>query len=63
LRTALERLAKGADDLTVLALELAFSSHSHFTDAFCREVGCTPSRLRRDARRHTFRELPKNLEV
>jgi AraC-like DNA-binding protein len=59
LRAALERLADGAVDLTHLALELGFSSHSHFTDAFRREFGQPPSALRR----RTFRELSKNLEV
>jgi AraC family transcriptional regulator len=34
-------------DLTTLALELAFSSHSHFTFAFRRAFGCTPSEYRR----------------
>ncbi len=46
LRAALERLADGADDLTALALDLGFSSHSHFTDAFRREFGCAPSMVR-----------------
>lgn len=47
LRASLERLAGGASDLTALALELGFSSHSHFTDAFRREFGKSPSELRR----------------
>lgn len=46
LRAALERLAAGADDLTSLALELGFSSHSHFTDSFRREFGQPPSAAR-----------------
>jgi len=46
LRASLERLADGADDLTALALELGFSSHSHFTDAFRREFGASPSEIR-----------------
>jgi AraC-like DNA-binding protein len=50
---------EGADDLTALALELGFSSHSHFTDAFRAEFGRAPSRIRRS----TLRELSKNLEV
>jgi len=56
LRSALERLADGASDLTALALELGFSSHSHFTDAFRREFGRAPSDARRiaiDQRRQT----------
>ena len=43
LRVALERLGEGNCDLTELALELGYSSHSHFTDAFKREFGRTPS--------------------
>jgi len=35
-----------ADDLTSLALDLGFSSHSHFTLAFRRAFGCTPSTFR-----------------
>jgi AraC family transcriptional regulator len=57
LRASLERLAEGAHDLTGLAIELGFSSHSHFTDAFRREFGRTPSEVRRDASRRLFREI------
>jgi len=46
LRASLERLAEGVTDLTGLALELGFSSHSHFTDAFRKEFGCSPSQFR-----------------
>jgi AraC family transcriptional regulator len=46
LRASLERLLDGADDITALALELGFSSHSHFTDAFRREFGRAPSDIR-----------------
>jgi AraC-like DNA-binding protein len=34
------------DNLTALALDLGFSSHSHFTAAFRRAFGCTPSQFR-----------------
>lgn len=40
-----------ADDLTALALEIGFSSHSHFSAAFRRSFGCTPSEFRRANRR------------
>jgi len=46
LRVSLERLAEGVTDLTELALELGFSSHSHFTDAFRKEFGRSPSQFR-----------------
>src|SRR5262245_53735551 len=63
LRASLERLADGANDLTALALELGFSSHSHFTDSFRREFGRAPSDVRRGASRLGLREMSKNLEV
>jgi AraC family transcriptional regulator len=40
-----------ANDLTSLALDLGFSSHSHFTFAFRRTFGCTPSAFRDSTRR------------
>jgi AraC-like DNA-binding protein len=63
LRASLERLAEGARDLTALALELGFSSHSHFTDTFRREFGCAPSEIRRTAVSRRLREMSKILEV
>ena len=46
LRAALERLPGNDRDLSALALELGFSSHSHFTEAFRREFGLAPSAFR-----------------
>lgn len=63
LRASLDRLADGADDLTALALELGFSSHSHFAEAFRREFGRTPSAVRRAASPKALREMSKNLKV
>lgn len=63
LRAALERLADGAEDLTALALDLGFSSHSHFTDAFRREFGSPPSQLRSPAQVRALRHSRKNPEV
>lgn len=42
----LEELVESDVPLTELALDLGFSSHSHFTDAFRRELGMAPSELR-----------------
>jgi AraC-like DNA-binding protein len=39
------------DDLTALALETGFSSHSHFTATFRRAFNCTPSQFRLTTRR------------
>ena len=48
LRAALERLP--SDDLSRLALELGFSSHSHLTASFTREFGVPPSALKKARR-------------
>lgn len=40
-------------DLTELALRLGFSSHSHFTAAFRKSFGCTPSAFRQSTRKMT----------
>jgi AraC family transcriptional regulator len=49
-----------AADLTTLALALGFSSHSHFTAAFRRGFGCTPSQFRESTRR-TLDRQPQRL--
>ena len=41
-----------AEDITQLALELGFSSHSHFSSAFRSTFGMTPSAYRQSARTH-----------
>ena len=43
LRAALERLADRPAGLTAVALDCGFSSHAHFTGAFHREFGITPT--------------------
>ena len=45
-RLAAERLARGERDLTDLALDLGYADHAHFTNAFRREWGVPPSRMR-----------------
>jgi AraC-like DNA-binding protein len=62
LRASLDRLVSGARDLSELAQELGFSSHSHLTDSFRAAFGLSPSACRSiDGAR--LRELSKNLEV
>ncbi|HKB69332.1 MAG TPA: AraC family transcriptional regulator [Thermoanaerobaculia bacterium] len=46
LRIALERIADPGIDLAALSLELGYSSHSHFTAAFRKEFGVSPSKIR-----------------
>jgi AraC family transcriptional regulator len=46
-----------ASDLTTLALALGFSSHSHFTAAFRRAFGCTPSQFRESTVSHSLNRL------
>jgi AraC-like DNA-binding protein len=50
LRHALGRLPEGGAHLTRIALDVGFSSHSHFTAAFRRRFGVTPSAYARQAR-------------
>jgi AraC-like DNA-binding protein len=57
LHTSLERVAQPGSDLTVIALDFGFASHSHFTAAFRRTFGLTPSALRRRARALTLARL------
>jgi len=46
MKAALERIA-GSTDLVAIALDLGFSSHSHFTETFRRTFGRPPSVVRR----------------
>ncbi len=61
LRAALERIADPKIEITEIALDLGFSSHSHFTDVFRREFGETPSAVRRRQTVKAIREMSKNL--
>ncbi|MDQ6802368.1 MAG: helix-turn-helix transcriptional regulator [Acidobacteriota bacterium] len=56
MQIALERLQQRDTDLTELALELGYSSHSHFTHVFHRHLGITPSQVRAGERK---KELPR----
>jgi AraC-like DNA-binding protein len=60
LAAAVRAILEGCDDLTALALDLGFSSHSHFTDAFRRRFGVAPSSLRARRTRGQRTELRKN---
>ena len=60
LRLALDRLADDELDLTALAAELGFSSHSHLTRAFKTIFGAPPSLIRSAFR---LRELRRIVEA
>ena len=49
-----------SDDITGLALDLGFSCHSHFTLAFRKAFGMTPSQYRRSAMRPNVIRSPLN---
>ena len=51
LRHAARELLRGAGDITALALDTGFSSHSHFTSAFRREFGVPPALFRAHVKR------------
>jgi len=63
LRTSLERLTEFEGELGTLALDIGFSSHSHFADAFQREFGQPPSRMTPNARKQLIQEVSKNLKA
>ena len=49
LALALDAVLDGGDELTTIALDAGFASHSHFTARFQKFFGCTPTALRRTA--------------
>jgi AraC-like DNA-binding protein len=59
LAQALDAVLDGGDDLTAIALDAGFASHSHFTARFRRFFGCTPSTLRRASSARRIHELRK----
>lgn len=61
LLTALERVAEPGADLAGVALDLGYSSHSHFTAAFRQAFGVTPSAFRATATADRVRELAGRL--
>ena len=63
LRASLERVPDRRADLTDVALELGFPSHSYFTECFRREFGITPTTLRRTATLGRLRELAAALDA
>jgi len=63
LRASLERLSDGAKDLAALALDLGFSSHSHFSDTFRREFNRSPSEVRRNISTRRLWEMSRNVEA
>ena len=61
LARALDLLLETDRDLAAVALELGFSSHSHFTASFRQAVGISPSRLREVASSRIAAEIRKIL--
>lgn len=57
LRFALLEIGGAPADLSALAFDLGFSSHSHFTSTFRKSFGLTPSTVRRAVARPRRREL------
>jgi len=59
LAQSLDAVLDGDDDLTAIALDAGFASHSHFTARFRSFFGCTPVALRRSASAARLAELRK----
>jgi AraC family transcriptional regulator len=55
----LDAVLDGGDDLTAIALDAGFASHSHFTARFRRFFGCTPTALRHIGSAVHAAKLPK----
>jgi AraC family transcriptional regulator len=60
LRTSLEYATQVNADLTSLAVQIGFSSHSHFTESFRKSFGAPPSMLRNTSRQYIHQLLSKN---
>ena len=63
LRHALERVAEPDADLSRVALDAGFASHSHFSAAFRAAFGEPPSAFRRAANRHRLRGARERLRA
>ncbi len=61
LRRSLELIAEGRLELSGIAFDLGFSSHSHFSAAFRRAFSTTPSTFRRQASGRRLREFALRL--
>jgi AraC family transcriptional regulator len=59
LAQSLDAVLDCGDDLTAVALDGGFASHSHFTARFRSFFGCTPVALRRIATAGRLAELRK----
>jgi AraC-like DNA-binding protein len=59
LAQSLDAVLDGDDELTAIALDAGFASHSHFTARFRSFFGCTPVSLRRTATTARLAELRK----
>jgi AraC family transcriptional regulator len=59
LAQGLNAVLEGGDDITAIAFDAGFASHSHFTARFRRFFGCTPSALRRTMRAEKIRDIRK----
>lgn len=59
LRTSLEYVTQANTDLTHIAMQLGFSSHSHFTESFRKTFGRPPSALRNPSKRQVSELISK----
>jgi AraC-like DNA-binding protein len=58
---AIDSLLDTNDELTQIAFDYGFSSHSHFTSVFRKMIGMTPAELRKQAAGKKIKETRKKL--
>jgi AraC family transcriptional regulator len=57
LNQAIDLLLESTLDLSEIAMETGFSSHSHFTSSFRKQIGVTPGRMREIATSNLVRQV------
>ena len=63
LRGALERMTDPRADLSGIALDVGFSSHSHLTSAFRAAFGVSPSQFRSTVPPRKLAQMSRNLKA
>jgi AraC-like DNA-binding protein len=63
IRTSLQLLKESSCDLSEIAAQLGFASHSHFTTVFRRQFGITPSEFKQDTSSSLVQRFVETLDA